>query len=937
MSGLILHRCHFPGCLRTFKREQDLTKHCNIKHTGSASSSQSSNPPTQEPLLFGARSPSPFLPDDNAGSLGGPVVSPTLQTPQDTKYFHPYLNGEKCDSNGLPLPPNSPPSPHPDVQNVWEPFADEVQFRLADFIFRKAQMSQENIDELLDIWALDASRYGAGSGPFANHKDMYSAIDNIRVGSAPWKCYETVPDFGPSANVPDWKKTTYRVWYRDPDTVITNMLSNPDFAKEFDAAPYVHVDRNGKRRWSDYMSANYAWRHATKIYENDPTTEGAMYCPIILGADKTTVSVATGHVEYHPLYLSIGNLHNSARRGHRNSVVPIGFLAIPKADRKYDSDVQFRLFKKQLYHSSLAAILSSLRPGMTTPVIRQCPDGYYRRVIYDLGAFIADYPEQVYLCGIVQGWCPRCMAPSSNLDIPAERRSRFLNGVFLHEYEGDSTVLWDNFGIDDGVQPFTTLFPRADIHEMISADLLHQIIKGCFKDMLVQWSLEYLAIVHGADEANKIIDDIDHRIALVPAFPGLRRFPHGRRFKQWTGDDSKALMKVFLSAVAEHLPENMMKCLSSFLDFCYLVRRSDINEDSLKLIQDRLDAFHFYRQVFLTTGVRQSFCLPRMHSMVHYPFLIQEFGAPNGLCSTITESRHITAVKRPWRRSNRWNALSQMLLTNQRIDKLLALRADLVERGLVLALHRPPPDPFDIEQQDVGAVERDTVLADVFLARTHETNYPHSLGDLANYIQQPLFPHLVRAFLQNQLYPDALTPGLEQDLTDITSRIFVYHSAVAHFYAPSDTSGIRGMTRERIRSTPFWRGRARRDCVLVVTNQLRSGFRGMSVARVFLFFSFKHDNILYQCALIHWFNAVGQRPDVKTGMWMVKPSYYGTSSQHPSLAVVHIDTILRGVHILPVYGRNLIPSRLHYSMSLDIFSTFYVNHYADHHANEIIF
>jgi hypothetical protein len=55
-----------------------------------------------------------------------------------------------------------------------------------------------------------------------------------------------------------------------------------------------------------------------------------MYCPIILGSDKTTVSVATGHVEYHPLYLSIGNPHNAVRRAHRNAVTPIAFLAIPK-------------------------------------------------------------------------------------------------------------------------------------------------------------------------------------------------------------------------------------------------------------------------------------------------------------------------------------------------------------------------------------------------------------------------------------------------------------------------------------------------------------------------------------------------------------------------------------------------------------------------------
>lgn len=36
------------------------------------------------------------------------------------------------------------------------------------------------------------------------------------------------------------------------------------------------------------------------------------------------------------------------------------------------------------------------------------------------------------------------------------------------------------------------------------------------------------------------------RISAVPPFPGLRRFPDGRDFVQWTGDDSKALMKVIL-------------------------------------------------------------------------------------------------------------------------------------------------------------------------------------------------------------------------------------------------------------------------------------------------------------------------------------------------------------------------------------------------------
>jgi hypothetical protein len=43
----------------------------------------------------------------------------------------------------------------------------------------------------------------------------------------------------------------------------------------------------------------------------DPATHGAMLVPIILGSDKTTVSVMTGNNKYYPLYGSIGNVHNN--------------------------------------------------------------------------------------------------------------------------------------------------------------------------------------------------------------------------------------------------------------------------------------------------------------------------------------------------------------------------------------------------------------------------------------------------------------------------------------------------------------------------------------------------------------------------------------------------------------------------------------------------
>jgi hypothetical protein len=64
------------------------------------------------------------------------------------------------------------------------------------------------------------------------------------------------------------------------------------------------------------------------------------------------------------------------------------------------------------------------------------------------------------------------------------------------------------------LQPFTHDFPRADIYEILTPDLLHQLIKGTFKDHLVTWVGEYLSLEHGEARANEILDDIDRRFVL---------------------------------------------------------------------------------------------------------------------------------------------------------------------------------------------------------------------------------------------------------------------------------------------------------------------------------------------------------------------------------------------------------------------------------------
>lgn len=203
-----------------------------------------------------------------------------------------------------------------------------------------------------------------------------------------------------------------------------------------------------------------------------------MVVTLLLGSDKTTVSVATGQNDYYPLYLSIGNITNRVRRAHEDGVIVIGFLAIPKGgfalhischtliaivgEREDEKSSAFRNFRRQLFHSSLSTILEPIRSAMETPEVVRCPDGHFRRVIYSLGPYIADYPEQVLLSGIVSGWCPklvnyisnapvfcsvypRCTAHSQDLDGDSSPRSREWTELMCSSFS--SARVWDEYGI----------------------------------------------------------------------------------------------------------------------------------------------------------------------------------------------------------------------------------------------------------------------------------------------------------------------------------------------------------------------------------------------------------------------------------------------------------------------------------------------------------
>ena len=100
-----------------------------------------------------------------------------------------------------------------------------------------------------------------------------------------------------------------------------------------------------------------------------------------------------------------------------------------------------------------------------------------------------------------------------------------------------------------------------------------------------------------------------------------------------------------------------------------------------------------------------------------------------------------------------------------------------------------------------------------------------------------------------------------------------------------------------------------------------------------MFFKVKHRSIMYPCALLTWFSAVGDAPCPDTGMWIIEPDLDRHGQQ--IMSVVHIDTIPRGAYHMGRADKHSIPHQLKQTDSLDAFKSFYVNKYIGYHAHEI--
>ena len=123
-------------------------------------------------------------------------------------------------------------------------------------------MSAGDINFMLSLWAASLAIHD-DEPPFSTATTMYNTIDAIPLGDVAWESFSlqyngVQPAHG---NVPSWMEAEYDVWFRDPRTLVHNLLSNPDFVSGFDYAPFQE-HAGGTHRFQDFMSGNWAWKQA---------------------------------------------------------------------------------------------------------------------------------------------------------------------------------------------------------------------------------------------------------------------------------------------------------------------------------------------------------------------------------------------------------------------------------------------------------------------------------------------------------------------------------------------------------------------------------------------------------------------------------------------------------------------------------------------------
>ncbi|GET52140.1 hypothetical protein GLOIN_2v1783703 [Rhizophagus irregularis DAOM 181602=DAOM 197198] len=426
---------------------------------------------------------------------------------------------------------------------------------------------------------------------------------------------------------------------------------------------FSNLEFSKYNRESIYSEQNTGkWWKTTQ--ESLPT--GSKLLSIILYSDATTTDTL-GKSQLHPIYISLGNIP-IWRRNKQDAKQLLGYLPILEAANK---DLVRDTFHKSLRHLLEPIIL--LKDGIDL-FINNENTWFYPRVL----TIIADWPEAASFCLVYKSSnsslsCHSCLIKRDNL----ANINLSVNDVILRTHDEMRKYFENDTQKSVCIESVPNFFwdlPNINIYLATVPDRMHHLDLGLFRYQII-FTCDILKLQHV--NGNKLVEEVDRRLAAIPRFPAIKIFSNGlQSIARLTANEYRSLMKVMIFVIDNLYDENnnevdnfvnnddLVKLYKYWNEMYILSRYEEFSESDLEKFND---AIHRWTRMFVKAFKFVSpsnLKLPKLHSWVYHIIdSIRSYGAINGYTTETYESLHKYFVKIPYRISNKKDVEPQLLRT----------------------------------------------------------------------------------------------------------------------------------------------------------------------------------------------------------------------------------------------------------------------------------
>jgi len=335
----------------------------------------------------------------------------------------------------------------------------------------------------------------------------------------------------------------------------------------------------------------------------------------------------------------------------------------------------------------MAKILQPLGPAGVTGIELATGDGVVRKCHPILAVFVGDYPEQCLVT--CSKHCPICPIAKDELGENYCFKPRDLDPILealssLDDGPATYAQACEGAGIKPVVEPFWANLPYVHIFQSITPDILHQLYQGVIKH-IVSWVCE----AYGSAE-------IDARCRRLPPNHNIRIFSKGiTSLSRVSGKEHADMCRILLGLIIDMRTlqgasaVRLVCAVRSVLDFLHIAQFPSQTDETLALLTESLSTFHDDKDIFIELGIRDSFNIPKFHSMQHYVGSIRNYGATDNYNTEYTERLHIDLVKDTYKSTNFKDEFTQMTMWLERKEKVVR-HATFIEWRLS---GQPPPLP----------------------------------------------------------------------------------------------------------------------------------------------------------------------------------------------------------------------------------------------------